>query len=274
MTLIGVDGCRFGWVAASADASEWPRLGGFALLERFWELLDSLAARPAIIAVDMPIGLAANAPRRCDLEARRLLGPPRGSCVFPAPCRAALAAADDYRQACELNRQASQRALSRQCFGILPKVKQIEHVLTPERQSWIREAHPEVTFAVLSAEGRGLAASKKTRLGRDERLRLLGELAAGVDLLAQRARLGRANVAQDDLVDALACLATAQRICSGAARSLPTGDPEYDQRGLRMEIVAERLSCGAYPRSAGRSCRRGLRGWPRSRPRPSGPARG
>jgi predicted RNase H-like nuclease len=45
-------------------------------------------------------------------------------------------------------------------------------------------------------------------------------------------------VARDDVVDAVACLVTAQRIVTGQALTLPARGPQLDARGLRMEIVA------------------------------------
>ena len=42
---------------------------------------------------------------------------------------------------------------------------------------------------------------------------------------------------RDDVVDAAACLVAALRIAQGVALTLPAGTPEYDARGLRMEIV-------------------------------------
>jgi predicted RNase H-like nuclease len=42
---------------------------------------------------------------------------------------------------------------------------------------------------------------------------------------------------RDDVVDAAACLVAASRIVRGVSMTLPTGAPECDARGLRMEIV-------------------------------------
>src|SRR5262249_22667826 len=48
------------------------------------ELLHDLP-QESLLAIDIPIGLADRGARRCDVEARRCLGPGRGSSVFPAP---------------------------------------------------------------------------------------------------------------------------------------------------------------------------------------------
>jgi len=138
----------------------------------------------------------------------------------------------------ESNQIASGKSLSRQCLGIVGKIRAVDQVMTPDRQRWIREAHPEVTFAVLSGLGRGLVHRKTTPQGELERVALLPQSAAGVDLAAERTRLGPARVARDDLVDAMACLATAQRVHLGKATIFPEGAPELDGHGLTMEIVA------------------------------------
>jgi predicted RNase H-like nuclease len=45
-------------------------------------------------------------------------------------------------------------------------------------------------------------------------------------------------VGRDDIVDAMACLVTAQRIVGGRALTFPSDGPDLDERGLRMEILA------------------------------------
>ncbi|HEX6513382.1 MAG TPA: DUF429 domain-containing protein [Chloroflexota bacterium] len=235
MTLVGVDGCRGGWLVAEAD--EGLHQVSFRLCRSFPEVLAPLDERSAVLCVDMPIGLVAGGPRRCDVEARAFLGRPRGSSVFPAPCRAALEGRD-HRQASELNWHASGNRLTIQGYGILARIREVDEHITADRQRWLREAHPEVGFALLSGGGRGLTYRKKTPLGEAERLATLPEPLGCIDVAATRACVGASAVGRDDLLDALACLATAQRIVLGSARVFPAGPPQIDQRGLRMEIVA------------------------------------
>jgi predicted RNase H-like nuclease len=190
-----------------------------------------------LIAIDMPIGLSDEGARACDLAARRLLGRPRASSVFPAPCRAALGTTT-YRRACALSRRTLGVALSRETFNILPKIRQVDALMTPALQEFVREVHPEVVFALLAGRARGLRHAKRTADGERERRRLLRRFAAPFDPEAVRRRLGRARVARDDVVDAVACLVAAARIRRGEALVLPEGAVARDARGLRMEIVA------------------------------------
>jgi predicted RNase H-like nuclease len=235
LELIGIDGCRGGWVVAAAD----PALS--TLRFEIVSDLEPVFARgergQALIAIDMPIGLGDRTPRACDLEARRLLGRPRASSVFPAPCRAALAATT-YRRACGLSRRALGVALSLECFNILPKIRQVDALMTPARQAFVREVHPELVFAVLSGRGHGLAEPKRTPEGERVRRRLLRPAAPRFDPVAVRRQLGVSRVARDDVIDAVACVVAASRIAGGKALVLPDGTVAHDARGLRMEIVA------------------------------------
>jgi len=232
--LAGIDAGPGGWVVARADTG----LGrvAFECLERLDELFREAAAGRLTVAIDIPIGLPESGARRCDLEARRRLGAPRAASVFPPPCRTALAAAS-FGAACAANRKACGRGLTRQAFELLPRLRQVDALITPALQQHVREAHPEVTFAVLAGGG-GLRFPKTTAAGRRERLDLLRPFLGPLDLLDARRALGREAARPDDLLDAAACLVTALRVRQERAVVLPDGPPERDARGLRMEIVA------------------------------------
>ena len=235
MHLFGVDGCRGGWVIAGSDDS-LSRLT-FTVVDDLADLFARVDAGSVGIAIDIPIGLKDDGPRACDLAARRLLGRPRGSSVFPAPCRGALTATT-YRRACAASRRALGVALSIECFNIVPKIREVDRLMTPARQAFVREVHPELVFALLAGGGRGLAPPKRTAEGERLRRRLLRRVAPRFDPAAVRRRLGPSRVARDDIVDAVACLVAARRIHRGEAHVLPEGTVPRDARGLRMEIIA------------------------------------
>ena len=89
--VCGVDGCPAGWVVAWLGVDGDVALG---LAPDFRTLL-AMTAGVGVVAVDVPIGLAAQpvpGGRECDRIARKLLGP-RGSSVFPAPAYCPLASA-------------------------------------------------------------------------------------------------------------------------------------------------------------------------------------
>src|SRR5262249_55373151 len=128
--------------------------------------------------------------------------------------------------------------LTIECFNIMPKIRHVDSVITPERQALVREVHPELVFAILAGRGHGLVEPKRTAAGERLRLRLLRRVAPRFDPGAVRAALGLARVARDDVIDAVACVVAARRISLGKAIVLPDGVVERDARGLRMEIVA------------------------------------
>jgi predicted RNase H-like nuclease len=81
-------------MAGATKAADFPVQVASRLCTDFREVL-ALPERPAIIAVDMPIGLLPRPSpggRVCDRDARKLLRRPRASSVFSPPTRAGLAA--------------------------------------------------------------------------------------------------------------------------------------------------------------------------------------
>jgi predicted RNase H-like nuclease len=234
-TLYGVDGAKHGWVVARAT----PDLGQISLylvpeLEPlFWRTIRD----DGVLAIDIPIGLPDSGPRACDRSARRFLGFPKGTSVFPAPMRAALCA-KEYPEACELNHAASGRKLSRQTFHLLPRLREVDGLMWVDRQQRIVEAHPEVSFATLASQKRGLVSRKKSVEGKRERFDILQRELPEVDLKAVLDTLPNAVAPLDDRLDALACLITASRFASGNYTRFPANQIEFDSRGLRMEIIA------------------------------------
>ena len=228
VALAGVDGCRAGWVAALQQPGGSVRL---VLVESAAQLLDLDAY---LVAIDMPIGLPhpGEGGRSADRAARARLGPRRSS-VFSAPAREALVI-DSWEHP-----DRASFGLTLQAMGILPKIRALDAIVTPDRQ-WrgeaplspaVAEVHPEVTFAELNG-GDPVAEPKRTRLGQAQRLDLLRQHFSNVDqLVANRP----AGVAIDDALDALAALWTARRIVTGSAIRLGHG---VDARGLEMVIWA------------------------------------
>lgn len=89
---------------------------------------------------------------------------------------------------------------------------------------------------VLRPQCRAAPTLEKRVPGRRERLAILRQYGLAFDPATERHRLGRSQVAVDDLIDAAVCLITARRIAEG--RELVLGDGAVDFRALRMEIVA------------------------------------
>jgi predicted RNase H-like nuclease len=228
--IVGVDGCAEGWIFVAERGGALD----VGIVSHLQLLLDRLSKK-AIVGVDVPIGLTECGPRECDIEARRVLGAPRASSVFPAPVRACLAAAT-YAQACDAHRRADGRRMSQQAFGILNKIREVNELLMRDvgLQARVREVHPEMCFAHWNG-GKAMSHRKSRPAGRHEREALIDSVWP-----RERERLrtiirGRRYKA-DDLNDAFAALWTARRIRNHEAAILPKSPPK-DAAGLRMEIV-------------------------------------
>ena len=140
---LGLDGFRFGWVAAWIDDRGDH---GFDYSPGLTRLLAMPHKRAMI---DMPIGLKMEGYRTCDLRARELvgaavfLGARRDLWTFPD-----MAAANRHYWA------RNDKGVSCQLWNIMGKIRELDDVMTPERQSTIGEAHPELIFWNLSGERR------------------------------------------------------------------------------------------------------------------------
>jgi predicted RNase H-like nuclease len=238
--LAGVDGCRAGWIAVfiRPDGDEVR----MAIMPHFSEIAAASPA-PAIIAVDMPIGLperAGHSGRAAENAVRPLLGA-RQSSVFSVPSRSAVYAAD-YAQACACALATSDppRKVSKQLFNICAKIREVDTALRTDAALAARtfEVHPEVAFWRLNGE-KALTEPKKIKSrcyepGLALRRGLL--IAAGLPRATVESTPPKGADA-DDLLDALACAAAARRIHAGIAQSFPDPPPR-DAYGLPMAIWA------------------------------------
>jgi predicted RNase H-like nuclease len=231
--LAGMDGCPGGWICVVRHLTT-DHLQAHILSDI--SEIAALAPKPDIVMIDIPIGLAQSGPRLCDLEARRVLGRPRSSSVFPAPIRPCLAAAS-YEDACAIRMRIEGKKMSRQAWAILRKVDQVDRFLSLNRdwQTRIREVHPELSFHCWNF-GTSMAHRKKSAEGFAERERLV-RANFGKTCLQLGDTLPAGQFGRDDLMDAFAALWTAERVIRGTALIVPA-NPPADDFGLRMEILA------------------------------------
>lgn len=215
---LGIDGFRFGWVAA------WIGERGDHGFD-YSPGLTRLLALPHVRAmIDMPIGLNPAGYRLCDLRARELIGP----AVFLGARRdlwtfTDMAEANRYYWAHE----GKGRGVSAQLWNIRDKIREVDQIMTPARQATTGEAHPELVFWNLA--GRVRLAKKASALGRKQRVALLAQrgFTRLPKWLTQRHGTG---IGRDDLIDACACAIAARD------STQRVGGEETDPRGLRMEI--------------------------------------
>ena len=227
----GVDGCAAGWLSVECAPGERTPCS------RVYRDAKALFGGDdwIVTAIDIPIGIPTNGPRACDLEARRVLGPRRSS-VFPAPLRCTLSS-ETYEHACDVSFSKSGKKLSKQAFAILPKIRQVDEWLrlNSARARHVYEVHPEVCFAFWN-EGRPMRHAKLSGFGFTERFQLVERCFPGAAEGIREKHPVR-EISDDDILDALATLWTANRIHSeGAIRLIP--EDEYDELGLPMNMWA------------------------------------
>ena len=221
--LAGVIPCPGGWLVASG------KLQGITLSPeaptRCRTLIDVLDYKPAfeVIALAAPVGLLDEyrpGGRTCEREARRLLGPRRGSAIISAPARAVLKEDSELLGVSAVARRR------------LPHVRETATELQPYWQRTVYEVHPELSFYQLNGD-QPLQWSKHRVIGRKERRELLEARLPGIGRILDSRIDG---IREFHLLDAAACLWTARRIAARAVQRLPE-DPEWDSEGIRMELV-------------------------------------
>jgi predicted RNase H-like nuclease len=221
--IAGVVPCPGGWLVASG------RLQGITLFptepEVFRTFVEVLDYKPAlqVIALGSPVGLLEKprpGGRTCEQEARRLLGRPRCGAISSAPSRLALAEIEGLE------------GLSAVTARRLPRIAEAARELAPYWQRTVFEVHPELSFFQLN-EDRPMRRSKHTIAGREERRELLMARLPGIEQVLDAKPTGAKPA---HLFDAAAALWTSRRIMARAVTRLPA-DPEWDDQGLRMELV-------------------------------------
>ena len=211
MTVVGIDGCRKGWIAVELNG-DGPPVAHF--LDHV-AVVAEVSPRAEVVAIDIPIGFGRRYPRRADVEARALLTG-QASSVFMTPPRRVLAA-DTYAEADAIAREQLGQGISRQAYHLREKVFEVD-AWHDDAAATVVEVHPELAFrAMLGRRARG---SKKTWVGAVDRCRALREQGIDVHQLEVPVE-SRAGV--DDVLDAAAAAWSARRVAAGVAEALPTG---------------------------------------------------
>jgi predicted RNase H-like nuclease len=140
--------------------------------------------------------------------------------------------ASTYEEACAISRRVSGRAISKQLYNIVPKIRDVDRLLSEpgSRPPYLFEMCPELSFATIS--GHPMPHNKRTPEGRAERIEALRSAFGDVTSLLEGPATG---AAPDDVLDALAGAWTARRYAAGTCLRL---GGEVDETGLRMEVVA------------------------------------
>ncbi|HKY66904.1 MAG TPA: DUF429 domain-containing protein, partial [Acidimicrobiales bacterium] len=177
--VLGVDGCRGGWVGIVLPADGGVHAVFGTTVGDVVAAATAVAGPPVAVGVDMPLHLSAAGWRPCDQAVRGHLGTRRSS-VFPVPPAPAMAA-PDYPTACDVCRGLTGKAFSKQLWMLRPKMVELDAWWTAAGgPATVGEAHPETSFSLLA--GAAIAAPKRTWHG----------------LVARRAALAGAGIVMPD----------------------------------------------------------------------------
>lgn len=226
--ICGVEPVPKGWLVVSA------RLQGITahpqepeVYATFAEILDY---RPSfeVIAIHCHLSFPeedTKGGRTCDKLARKLLGWPRSGAIGSPPSR-------HYLRTGDLDARA-RKGLNPINARMMRRYAEVAEEMQPYRQRQVFEVHPELSFFGLNDE-KPMQHSKHTDEGIAERRKLVESKIPGADVVLDATVPG--GVTTRHLLDAMADMVTARRIAARAVIRLPQ-DPEWDEQGVRMELV-------------------------------------
>lgn len=221
-SIAGIDGCKGGWVMVRRDEK-----GQFA--KQVFEKLNELP-KTDVILIDIPIGLPDSGRRECDRKARKVLG---GS-VFTG-ARRPLLKYKNRECAHAWGRKKDKLGVTKQLWGIMPKIKEVDDWVRTSCNLPLREGHPELSFYA-AAGGRPMANNKKDKDGQNERLQVLTGFIDESKVREWLEQTRGSGAARDDILDALALCWSAARLALDCHCTLPA-HPPLDAHGLAMEMI-------------------------------------
>jgi predicted RNase H-like nuclease len=224
--VLGVDGCKAGWVGALLQDSTYD-----VLVARDIASLVTTARHAApdltAVGIDIPIGLPDGHARATDVLARTRLPVGRKSSVFPTPSRSVIGHTT-HPEASAANREALGVGLSVQAFHLVPKTLDVDAFVRSGPPVPVLEVHPEVSFAEI--DPLCVVPSKTSAAGAAARRAALRNVG-----LEPPAHLRGHGYDADDLLDACVVAWTAARYAAGTAYSLPD-PPEVFSDGIAAAI--------------------------------------
>jgi len=213
-SVLGVDACKAGWVGVVLDPDG--QVADVLLKATIANLVNAAAESRTIsvVGIDIPIGLPERGERPVDAAARRLLKGASSS-VFTTPTRPALDQ-DDPDTASKINREFDGKGISRQSWGLKPKILDVDAWLEDHPPHTVIEVHPELAFQTMA--GHPLRYNKRSWTGVALRQRLLVDHGVAIPIEHAAGRTGF-----DDVADAGAAAWSAYRKAIG--RAVPVLDP-------------------------------------------------
>jgi predicted RNase H-like nuclease len=235
MTVLGIDGCRYGWCVAAFKGEVFD-------LSLKLNLDDIVVAYPdlELALIDMPVGLGDKSlDRDLEQQARKELTPLRHQSIFTPPVREAVNA-HSYTEAKKINYSITGKKISIQSWNIAPKIAELDRFLLkhPEFKEKIFESHPEICFKYLN-QGviPTLSKSAPKNSGIIQRLDILRDFQENIMGMYEKTRenFTSSGVKNDDIVDAI-CLAIVAKLGCLNRFEKTIGTNKTDAQGIDMAM--------------------------------------
>lgn len=208
--VLGVSaGSKGAWVGAVLEASGHGT--PHVVVGQSIEDVVAQAGPVAVVAVDVPIGLADDSRREADVQTRRFVGS-QASSVFTTPVREAIYA-DTFQAASTVNRERLGSGISQQAYGLRRQIMEVDAWLRQDLPHRVVEAHPEASLAMMT--GTPMASRRGSREGTHERRDVLAANGIYVPTTVPH------GTSAEQLTNACAVAWTAHRVKTGSARSFP-----------------------------------------------------
>ena len=229
-TIAGVTPCPGGWLVLPG------RIAGVTVIAEEAFVVKTLAEfldyRPKFdfAGVNVPFGYPEYPNvkyRRCDKEARGMMGWPHRAGIHPVPSRAALFAKS------RKDALAIEPWLTRNDFRHFKWMKEAAQEIQPFHSRSYYSGHPALSFQHMNGDV-PLTTSPYHAAGQVERLDLIRAKLPGVEDVVSR--VPPEGAGQVHMYEAAAMLWTARRATGRAVSRLPM-DPEWDEAGIRVELV-------------------------------------
>ena len=222
-SVIGIDGCKAGWIIAKTLENESI---SFQIIKN---LNDLKRINVSHIGIDIPLQLSHTGKRFAEIEARSLLKN-RACTIFTPPTLNALRA-KNYMDACEVNFKECGKRISKQSWNLFPKIKEAQEFLDNKSINKLRvfEVHPELSFMAMNDMSL-VQASKKTDIGREIRIKLIQKFFPKFSFESVRNEYKKNQALDDDILDSVSVLWSTQRIVDNIANFVPKDPKRIDMR--------------------------------------------
>lgn len=226
----GITPCPGGWLVLPGRLAGVTTIAEEAFVIRAF--VDVLDYRPRFdfAAVNIPFGYPEQPGvrfRHADEDARALVGWPRAVTLRPVPSRQALFATT-REEALEL-----EPWLTRNDLRHFKWMREAAREIQPFHSRSFYSGNSDLSFQHMNSD-RPMTSNPYHEAGRVERLALIREKLPGVDEVISR--VPPVGAGQTHMYEAAAMLWTARRASGRAIARLPE-EPEWDESGIRVELV-------------------------------------